>query len=158
MSNQINFPLQEGLIQSNGITKTLFREPKCALCRNHGQNVRKKGHKRKCPYEACPCTRCQLILERRDVLAKQVSLRRAHARKERNARYMQDILEEDGYEDGHAQEKRTDEVECAKEENVEQEQVEYSEGMNEIEFENGERMVVVEKHGELVVIRMVKQE
>uniref|UniRef100_A0A1I8FPH8 Usp domain-containing protein n=1 Tax=Macrostomum lignano TaxID=282301 RepID=A0A1I8FPH8_9PLAT len=37
----------------------------CRKCRNHGLSVEWRGHKRRCPFLACRCDACALIVERK---------------------------------------------------------------------------------------------
>ena len=63
---------------NNVISPSPKRIPKCAKCRNHALEIPKKGHKGNCWYEDCTCPKCTLIVERREVLAKLVRIRRQH--------------------------------------------------------------------------------
>lgn len=52
------------------------RNPSCTLCGNHGVRSELKNHKHKCPYNSCACRLCDRGRERREVMRKQVRLRR----------------------------------------------------------------------------------
>ncbi|XP_032237508.1 doublesex- and mab-3-related transcription factor C2 [Nematostella vectensis] len=56
------------------------RNPSCTLCSNHGIRSELKGHKYNCPYSSCKCELCDRGRERREIMRKQVKLRRHQMR------------------------------------------------------------------------------
>ncbi len=47
------------------------RTPYCARCRNHRIRTVLKGHKNNCKYKDCKCSKCDLLIQRRNVMARQ---------------------------------------------------------------------------------------
>ncbi|KAI6230509.1 Protein male abnormal 3 [Aphelenchoides fujianensis] len=67
------------------------RDPKCARCSAHGEETALRGHKRaSCPFNECDCHLCQLVENRRSLMARQIKLRRD----QQKARRAQAALEE----------------------------------------------------------------
>jgi len=60
--------------------KKRLRKPSCTLCANHGIRSDLKGHKYHCKYSDCECKLCDQGRERREVMRKQVKLRRHQMR------------------------------------------------------------------------------
>ncbi|CAJ0586899.1 unnamed protein product, partial [Mesorhabditis spiculigera] len=59
-----------------------IRDPKCARCSAHGLKKPLRGHKKSsCPYYTCTCQLCNLVENRRSLMAKQIKLRRDQQRK-----------------------------------------------------------------------------
>ncbi|KJH45867.1 DM DNA binding domain protein [Dictyocaulus viviparus] len=57
------------------------RDPQCARCRQHGIRVPLRGHKRVlCQFANCKCEMCELVEDRRSLMAKQIKLRRDQQR------------------------------------------------------------------------------
>ncbi|GMR36755.1 hypothetical protein PMAYCL1PPCAC_06950, partial [Pristionchus mayeri] len=55
-----------------------FPDPKCARCYAHGIFSRLRGHKKnQCIFQHCNCEPCQLVGTRRDLMARQIRLRRS---------------------------------------------------------------------------------
>ncbi|GMS84489.1 hypothetical protein PENTCL1PPCAC_6664, partial [Pristionchus entomophagus] len=54
-----------------------FPNPKCARCYAHGVFSRLRGHKKdQCIFQHCNCEPCQLVDTRRNLMARQIRLRR----------------------------------------------------------------------------------
>uniref|UniRef100_A0A914EI61 DM domain-containing protein n=1 Tax=Acrobeloides nanus TaxID=290746 RepID=A0A914EI61_9BILA len=52
------------------------RIPNCQKCAQHGLQARLKGHKQKCSYRYCECSKCKVISERQKLMADQIKMRR----------------------------------------------------------------------------------
>lgn len=56
--------------------------PNCAKCRNHYLKIPLRGHKRHCKYDKCKCKMCELTENKRDIMAKEIKLKRHKAQDE----------------------------------------------------------------------------
>lgn len=53
-------------------TSEVRMDQRCSRCRNHGVFQFLRGHKNKCPYVNCLCSKCEITKMRREVMAKQI--------------------------------------------------------------------------------------
>uniref|UniRef100_A0AC34QMH8 DM domain-containing protein n=1 Tax=Panagrolaimus sp. JU765 TaxID=591449 RepID=A0AC34QMH8_9BILA len=54
-----------------------IRSPKCARCSAHGKKQALRGHKKVlCPFNKCTCDLCGLVESRRNLMARQIRIRR----------------------------------------------------------------------------------
>ena len=65
------------------------RHPTCARCRNHGLIFNLKGHKRVCQYRSCPCRRCSLVVQRRQVMARQLAMNREQEKEQHQQKMLE---------------------------------------------------------------------
>ncbi|OUC49297.1 DM DNA binding domain protein, partial [Trichinella nativa] len=73
--------------ENNFLVLGKSRNPKCARCGVHARHMEPpplKGHKKVCPYQECACYKCQLVTQRRSVMARQIHLRRSQKAKQKN--------------------------------------------------------------------------
>lgn len=48
------------------------KDQQCSRCRNHGTFQLLRGHKNACPYAKCICSKCEITMKRREIMAKQI--------------------------------------------------------------------------------------
>ncbi|KAF0987803.1 hypothetical protein HZS_4850 [Henneguya salminicola] len=63
-------------IDRNNFIMAKQKMPTCARCRNHGHTVLLKGHKNFCPYRSCACAKCYLLVQKQQIMATQIAIRR----------------------------------------------------------------------------------
>ncbi|TKR92068.1 hypothetical protein L596_006785 [Steinernema carpocapsae] len=77
---QLNNQLSQRRLDPNAVRAPpgkKVRDPKCALCSAHGIKEPLKGHKKvTCPFNGCGCNLCELVDNRRRLMARQIKLRR----------------------------------------------------------------------------------
>ena len=79
---------KKNLVEEEAPTRTAQH---CAQCTAHGQISLLKGHKKQCPFKECRCVHCVLVNNKRQIMAKQVKLKRLQEKnhsKQRRARAM----------------------------------------------------------------------
>ncbi|CEF71559.1 Doublesex-and mab-3-related transcription factor 3 [Strongyloides ratti] len=96
----LNSKLHRKLIDKHLLTneptkKNLPKErvPTCALCAVHGCKILLRGHRKiDCPYYGCRCELCIIIVNRRDLMAKQIKLRRLQSNPKKFEKEMRKLL------------------------------------------------------------------
>ena len=66
--------------EQSSTTATNSRAPKCTRCRNHGIISDLRGHKHKCFWRDCTCTKCLISSDRQRATADRIALFRQQVR------------------------------------------------------------------------------
>lgn len=83
------------LLTNESSKKNLPKErvPTCALCAVHGCKRLLRGHRKiDCPYYGCRCELCVIIVNRRDLMAKQIKLRRLQSNPKKFEKEMRKLI------------------------------------------------------------------
>lgn len=67
---------------SDRLGRNKQRVPSCGRCLAHGNSTALKGHKRVCPWRGCACVKCELVMNKRMIMAAQIKLRRQQVKEE----------------------------------------------------------------------------
>uniref|UniRef100_A0A0K0EVH0 Doublesex- and mab-3-related transcription factor 3 (inferred by orthology to a human protein) n=1 Tax=Strongyloides venezuelensis TaxID=75913 RepID=A0A0K0EVH0_STRVS len=80
LNSKLHKKLVDRQVITTAVPKTNLpkeRVPTCALCAVHGCKILLRGHRKiDCPYIGCKCELCVIVNNRRELMAKQIKLRR----------------------------------------------------------------------------------